>query len=121
MLIRFLKKAFLVGKVLENSNIFYKIRKTRQKLVELGRNPNSIRIPIGFPIQVSGTIVGVFSSNVLNYDEQMVFISKKMGMSLFSSNQIANNFEIRTYPHASLSDIKRSSPSSSESSISISL
>ncbi len=71
-------------------------------------NPNSIRIPIGFPIQVSGTIVGVFSSNVLNYDEQMVFISKKMGMSLFSSNQITNNFEIRTYPNASLSDIKKS-------------
>ena len=69
-------------------------------------NPQSMRLPIGFPLLVRGVVGGIFSSQVLDYDERLVFIPLKMGRNLFSTLHQYNGIDIRVIQGASLITIK---------------
>ena len=69
-------------------------------------NPQSMRLPIGFPLLVRGVVGGIFSSQVLDYDERLVFIPLKMGRNLFSTLHQYNGIDIRVIHGASLINIK---------------
>ena len=69
-------------------------------------NPQSMRLPIGFPLLVRGVVGGIFSSQVLDYDERLVFIPLKMGRNLFSTLHQYNGIDIRVIQGASLISIK---------------
>jgi lipoprotein-releasing system permease protein len=65
-------------------------------------NPQSMRLPIGFPLQVKGTVGGIFSSQVLDYDERLVFLPLKMGRNLFSTLTQFNGIDLRIDKNNSL-------------------
>ncbi len=69
-------------------------------------NPQSMRLPVGFPLLVRGIVGGIFSSQVLDYDERLVFIPLKMGRNLFSTIHDFNGIDIRIDQGTSLKTVK---------------
>ncbi len=69
-------------------------------------NPQSMRLPIGFPLQVKGIVAGIFSSKVLDYDERLVFIPLTMGRNLFSTLHQFNGIDVRVTHGISLNTTK---------------
>jgi lipoprotein-releasing system permease protein len=69
-------------------------------------NPQSMRLSIGFPLQVKGIVGGVFSSKVLDYDERLVFIPLAMGRNLFSTLHNYNGIDVRVTQGVSLNNTK---------------
>ena len=96
----------------ENNNQVF-LGETLSEKLQLGlgdeislNNPQSMRLPIGFPLLVKGIVGGIFSSKVLDYDERLVFIPLKLGRNLFSTSQEYNGIDIRINHGASLFTIK---------------
>ena len=96
----------------ENNNQVF-LGETLSEKLQLGlgdeislTNPQSMRLPIGFPLLVKGIVGGIFSSKVLDYDERLVFIPLKMGRNLFSTLHEYNGIDIRINHGASLFTIK---------------
>ena len=96
----------------ENNNQVF-LGETLSEKLQLGlgdeislNNPQSMRLPIGFPLLVKGIVGGIFSSKVLDYDERLVFIPLKMGRNLFSTLHEYNGIDIRINHGASLFTIK---------------
>jgi len=58
-------------------------------------NLQSMRLPIGFPLQVKGNVAGIFSSKVLDFDDRYAFISLEMGRHIFSMSDGFNGIDIR--------------------------
>ena len=69
-------------------------------------NPQTMRLPIGFPLQVKGIVAGIFSSKVLDYDERLVFIPLTMGKNLFSTLHQYNGIDVRVAQGVSLNTTK---------------
>ena len=69
-------------------------------------NPQSMRLPIGFPIKVKGIVRGIFSSKILDYDERLVFIPLTMGRNLFSTLHQYNGIDVRVTHGISLNTTK---------------
>jgi len=96
----------------ENNNQVF-LGETLSEKLQLGlgdeislNNPQSMRLPIGFPLLVKGIVGGIFSSKVLDYDERLVFIPLKLGRNLFSTSHEYNGIDIRINHGASLFTIK---------------
>ena len=95
----------------KNNQVFIGATLSEKLQLDLGdeisfTNPQSMRLPIGFPLLVRGVVGGIFSSQVLDYDERLVFIPLKMGRNLFSTLHQYNGIDIRVIQGASLITIK---------------
>ena len=95
----------------KNNQVFIGATLSENLQLDLGdeisfTNPKSMRLPIGFPLLVRGVVGGIFSSQVLDYDERLVFIPLKMGRNLFSTLHQYNGIDIRVIQGASLITIK---------------
>ena len=95
----------------KNNHVFIGATLSEKLQLDLGdeisfTNPQSMRLPIGFPLLVRGVVGGIFSSQVLDYDERLVFIPLKMGRNLFSTLHQYNGIDIRVIQGASLITIK---------------
>ena len=95
----------------KNNQVFIGATLSEKLQLDLGdeisfTNPQSMRLPIGFPLLVRGVVGGIFSSQVLDYDERLVFIPLKMGRNLFSTLHQYNGIDIRVIQGASLISIK---------------
>jgi len=95
----------------KNNQVFIGETLSEKLQLELGdeisfTNPQSMRLPIGFPLLVKGIVGGIFSSKVLDYDERLVFIPLRMGRNLFSTLHQYNGIDIRVNQGVSLYTIK---------------
>ena len=70
-------------------------------------SPVDNSLSIGLPRKLQGTIAGIFQSNVLDYDDRLVFIPFSTGKLLFTRKSSLDGIDLRIGNEAEIDYVKR--------------